>query len=110
MIKPRSIGGAGLATRMWAKRNAYRILAGKPQGKRPLGRPRHRWVDNIKMDLRVIGWGGMDWIDLAQTNLFQGYHLLECEALKSIRYLPTFRLNVLRSYSELWNKSKKANR
>jgi hypothetical protein len=39
---------------------------GKPEGKRPLGSLRHRWVDNIKMDLREIGWGGMDWIDLAQ--------------------------------------------
>jgi hypothetical protein len=48
------------------KRNAYRILAGKPEGKRPLGRPRRRWEDNIKMDLREMGWGGMDWIDLAQ--------------------------------------------
>jgi hypothetical protein len=41
-------------------------LLGKPEGRRPLGRPRRRWVDNIKMDLREIGWGGMDWIDLAQ--------------------------------------------
>jgi hypothetical protein len=41
-------------------------LVGKPEGKRKLGRPRHRWVHNIKMDLREIGWGGMDWIDLAQ--------------------------------------------
>jgi hypothetical protein len=48
------------------KRNAYRILVGKPEGKRPLGRPRRRLVDNIKMDLREIGWDGMDWIDLAQ--------------------------------------------
>jgi hypothetical protein len=48
------------------KRNAYRILVGKPSGKRPLGRPRYRWKDNIRMDLREIGWGGMDWIDLAQ--------------------------------------------
>jgi hypothetical protein len=43
-----------------------RILVGKPEGKRPLGRPRHRWENNIRMDLREIGWGGMDWIDLAQ--------------------------------------------
>jgi hypothetical protein len=43
----------------------YRILVGKPEGKRPLGRPSRRWVDSIKMDLREIGWGGMDWIDLA---------------------------------------------
>jgi hypothetical protein len=48
------------------KRNAYRILVGKPEGKRPLGRPGRRWVDNIKMDLRKIEWGGMDWIVLAQ--------------------------------------------
>jgi hypothetical protein len=51
---------------MGGKRNAYRILVGKPEGKRPLGRPRRRWADNIKMDLREIGWGGMDWIYLAQ--------------------------------------------
>jgi hypothetical protein len=48
------------------KRNAYRISVGKPEGKRPLGRTRRRWEDNIKMDFREIGWGGMDWIDLAQ--------------------------------------------
>jgi hypothetical protein len=48
------------------QRNACRILVGKPKGKRPLRRPRHRWEDNIKMDLRDIGWGSMDWIDLAQ--------------------------------------------
>jgi hypothetical protein len=48
------------------KRNVYRILVGKPEGNRPLGRPRSRWVDNIKMVLREIGWDDMDWIDLAQ--------------------------------------------
>jgi hypothetical protein len=47
--------------------NAYRILVGKLEGKRPLGRPRRSWVDNIKMDLREVGWdGSRDWIDLAQ--------------------------------------------
>jgi hypothetical protein len=49
-----------------AKRNAYRILVRKPEGKRPLGRPRRWWVSKIKIDLREIGWCGMDWIDLAQ--------------------------------------------
>jgi hypothetical protein len=48
------------------KRNAYRILVGEPEVKRPLKRPRRRWVDNIKIDLREKGWGGMDWTDLAQ--------------------------------------------
>jgi hypothetical protein len=52
---------------MGEKRNAYRILVGNPEGKRQLGKPRHRWVDNIKIDLREIGWDGMDWIDLAQN-------------------------------------------
>jgi hypothetical protein len=51
---------------MGEKRNAYRILVGKPEEKRPLGRPRHRWVDNIKRDLREIGWDAVDWIDMAQ--------------------------------------------
>jgi hypothetical protein len=51
---------------MGERRNAYGILVGKPEGKRPLGRPRRRWVDNIKIDLREIGWDSMDWIDLAQ--------------------------------------------
>jgi transposase len=51
---------------MGGKRNTYRILVENPEGKRPRGRPRRRWVDNIKMGLREIGWDGMDWIDLAQ--------------------------------------------
>jgi hypothetical protein len=51
---------------MKAKRNAYKILVGKPEGKSPLGGRRRKCVDNIKIDLREIGWGSMDWIDLAQ--------------------------------------------
>jgi hypothetical protein len=48
------------------EKNAYRLLVGKPVGKRPLRRSRHRWVDNIRMNLGEVGWGGMDWIDMAQ--------------------------------------------
>jgi hypothetical protein len=57
---------AGCVARMGEKRNASRILVGKPEGKGPLVRPRRRWEDNIKMDLREIGWGGMGCIDPAQ--------------------------------------------
>jgi hypothetical protein len=51
---------------MGEERNVYRVLMGKPEGKRPLGRTRHRWEDGIRMDLREIGWGSVDWIQLAQ--------------------------------------------
>jgi hypothetical protein len=51
---------------MGMKRNTYRLLVGKPGGKRLLGSPRHRWVDNIRMDLVEVGWGDVDWIGLAQ--------------------------------------------
>jgi hypothetical protein len=60
MIKSRWMRWAGHVTRMGERRNACRILVGKPEGKRPLGRPRCRWVDNIKMDLRRLDWGGTD--------------------------------------------------
>jgi hypothetical protein len=51
---------------MGEERNVYRVLMGKPEGKRPLVRPRRRWEDGIRMDLREIGWGSVDWIQLAQ--------------------------------------------
>jgi hypothetical protein len=68
MIKSRRMRWTRHEARMGEKRKVYRILVGKPEpeGKRPLGSPRHRWLDNIKMDLREIGWSVMDWIDLAQ--------------------------------------------
>ena len=53
---------------MGKSRGVYRVLMGKPKGKRPLGRPRHRWEDNIKMDLQEVRYGGMNWIDLAQDS------------------------------------------
>jgi hypothetical protein len=66
MIKSRRMRWEGHVARMGATRNAYRILVRKPEGKKPLGRPRRRWVDNIRMDLREIGWDGVEWIELAQ--------------------------------------------
>jgi hypothetical protein len=65
-IKSRLMRWAGQVARMEEGRVAYRILVGRPEGMRPLGRPRRRWHDNTKMDLQEVGWGDMDWIDLAQ--------------------------------------------
>jgi hypothetical protein len=65
-FKSRRMRWAGHVARMGAKRNAYRLLVGKPEGKRPLGRPRRRWVNNIRMDLGEMGRGDVDWIGLAQ--------------------------------------------
>jgi hypothetical protein len=64
IIKPRRIRWTGHVARICRRR--IHILVGKPDGKKPLGRPRRRWVDNIKMDFKSIGWDGMDWIYLAQ--------------------------------------------
>jgi hypothetical protein len=66
MIKPRRMRWAGHVARMGETRNAYRMLVGKPKRKRPLGRPRCRWVNNIKMNLGEIGWVGMEWFGLAK--------------------------------------------
>jgi hypothetical protein len=65
VIKSRRMRLAGHVAQMGEKKNAYRILVGTPERKRPLGRPRHWWVYNIKKNLRGIGWDGMDWINLA---------------------------------------------
>jgi hypothetical protein len=66
IIKARRMRWSGHVARMGEKRNAYRLLAGKPEGRRPLGRPRRRWVDNIRLELLEVGWGDVDWIGLAQ--------------------------------------------
>ena len=66
VIKSRRMRWAGHVARMGEEKAVYRVLVGKPEGKRPLGRPRRRWVDNIRMDLQEVGYGYMDWIGLAQ--------------------------------------------
>jgi hypothetical protein len=66
IIKARRMRWAGHVPRMGEKRNAYRLLVGKPEGRRPLGRPRCKWLDNIRMDLVEVGWGDVDWIGMAQ--------------------------------------------
>jgi hypothetical protein len=66
IIKSRRMRWACHVARMGEKRNAYRLLVGKPEGKRPLGRPRRRWMDNIIMDIGEVGWGDVDWIGLAK--------------------------------------------
>jgi len=58
--------GGGHIERMGERRGVYRVLVGKPEGKRPLGRPMRRWKDNIKMDLQKVGCGDIDWIELVQ--------------------------------------------
>jgi hypothetical protein len=65
-IEKRRMKWTGHAARMGQKRNAYRIFVTKPEDKKPLGRPRRRWEDNIKTDHKDIGWGSKDWIHLAQ--------------------------------------------
>jgi hypothetical protein len=66
VIKSRRIRQAGNVARIGGRRGVYRVLVGKPEGKRPLGRPRRRWEENIEMDLHEVGCVGMDWIDLAK--------------------------------------------
>jgi len=66
MIKSRRMNWVEHVAPMGCRRGVYRVLRGKSEGKRPLGRPKPRWEDNIKMDLQEVGCGGMDWIDLAQ--------------------------------------------
>jgi hypothetical protein len=69
VIKSRRMRWAGHVARMGEGRDIYRVLVGRPEGKRPLGRPRRRWEDNIKMDLREIGIDEVNWIQLAQDRV-----------------------------------------
>ena len=66
VIKSRRMRWAGHVAHMGGERGVYKVLVGKPEGRRPMGRPRRRWVDNIRMDLQVVGCGYMDWIGLPQ--------------------------------------------
>jgi hypothetical protein len=66
IMKTRRMRWAGHVAQILENRNEYRLLVGKPEGKRPLGRPRRRWLDNIRMDLVEVGWGCVDWIGLAE--------------------------------------------
>jgi hypothetical protein len=66
VIKSRRMRWAGHVARMGEGRGMYRVLVGKPERKRPLGRPRRRWKDNIKIDLQEVGYRGLEWIDLTQ--------------------------------------------
>jgi hypothetical protein len=66
VIKSRRMGWAGHVACVGEERGVYRVLVGKPEGKKSLGRPRHRWVNNMRMDLQEVGCGYMDWIGLAQ--------------------------------------------
>ena len=67
VVKSRRMRRAGHVARMGEGRGVHRVLVGKPEGKRPLGRPRHRWEDNIKMDLQGVGRSCGDWMELAQV-------------------------------------------
>jgi hypothetical protein len=66
MVKARRMRWVGHLARMGEMRNTYRLLVGKPEGRRPLGRSRRRWLDNIRMAMVEVGWGDLDWIGLAQ--------------------------------------------
>ena len=68
VVKSRRMRWAGHVADMWESRGIYRALVGKPEGRRPLGRPKPRWEDNIKMDLQEVGCGGTDWIELAKDS------------------------------------------
>ena len=76
---------------MGERRGIFRVLVGKPEGKRPLGRPRHRWEDNIEMNLQEVGCGGMDWIELSQDR----YSWRACESVVMDLRVPLYAGNFL---------------
>ncbi|KAJ4434738.1 hypothetical protein ANN_23306 [Periplaneta americana] len=86
-IKSRRLRWAVPVARMGESRNAYRVLVGRPEGKRPLGRPRRRWEDNVKMDLREVGYDGRDWINLAQDRDQWRAYVREAMNLRTILFI-----------------------
>jgi hypothetical protein len=85
IIKSRRMRWVGHVARMGEKRNPYRLLVGKPEGRRPLGRPRRRWVDNIRIHLEEVGWGDVDWIGLAKDkNRWRALDFYLCGPFKII--------------------------
>jgi hypothetical protein len=96
MMKSRRMRLAENVARLREKRNAYRISVGKPEGKRPIARHEHRWVRNVKMDLRRIGWGGTDWSDLGL-----GWRTVECSCEHGNEL--SVSMKILTKDSALWN-------
>ena len=76
VVKSRRMRWAAYVSRMGEDRGVHRVLVGKPEGNRPLGRPRRRWVDNIKMDMQEVGGGRVDWMEVAQDR--DGWRTLVC--------------------------------
>ncbi|KAJ4427756.1 hypothetical protein ANN_25409 [Periplaneta americana] len=98
-IKSRRLRWAGHVARMSESRNAYRVLVGRPEGKRPLGRPRRRWEDNIKMDLREVGYDDRDWINLAQNrDQWRAYGAIILKITKKDDKMESF--GILHAFSE----------
>ncbi|KAJ4445879.1 hypothetical protein ANN_12564 [Periplaneta americana] len=98
-IKSRRLRWAGHVARMGESRNAHRVLVGRPEGKRPLGRPRRRWEDNIKMDLREVGYDDREWINLAQDRDQWRAYVRAVMNLRKIK--KSFRQDVTRSVNSL---------
>ena len=78
---------AGHVARMGEERWLYRVLVGKPEGRRPLGRPRRRWEDNNKMDIQEVEWGGMGWTDIAQ-NRDEWHSFVKAVMILRVPYYP----------------------
>jgi hypothetical protein len=92
VIKSRRLRWVGHVAHMGEGRGVYRVLVGRPKGKRPLGRPRHRWEDNIKLDLMEIGINGTNWIQLAQDRV-QWWAFMNMVSIKKAGYFLTSFLN-----------------